>query len=131
MTAASGDDDVFVRDVTGPVVAQTVDGDVVLENVSGPAVEGSTVEGSIYFSGTLDPRGEYRLVTHDGDVTVALGSPADAVVVVSTFDGDFESDFAVTMERFAAGKELRFTLGDGGAKLFLEAFDGNIRLRRR
>ncbi len=51
--------------------------------------------------------------------------------MVSTFDGDFESDFAVTMERFAAGKELRFTLGDGGAKLFLEAFDGNIRLRRR
>jgi hypothetical protein len=131
VTAASGDDDVFVRRVTGAVVAQTVDGDVVLEDVSGAAVEGSTVEGSIYFSGVLESGGEYRLVTHDGDVTVALSPPVGASVVVSTFDGDFESDFAVTMERFAAGKELRFTLGDGGARLFLEAFDGNIRLRRR
>lgn len=131
VTAASGDDDVSVRRVRGPVVAQTIDGDVVLEDVSGAAVEGSTVDGSIYFSGALEARGEYRLVTHDGDVTVALSSPVSASVVVSTFDGDFESDFAVTMERFTAGKELRFTLGDGGARLFLEAFDGNIRLRRR
>jgi hypothetical protein len=131
VVAASGDDDVIVRRVRGSVLAQTVDGDVTLEDVTASELEGSTVDGDVFFSGPLASDGQYRLVTHDGDVVVQLDPDVGASVVVSTFDGDFASDFPVTMERFSAGQELRFTLGGGGAQLTLEAFDGSIQVRSR
>lgn len=131
VVAMSGDDDVFVRRIRGPVVAQTVDGDVTVEDVDARAVDASTVDGDVRFSGALQADGEYRLVTHDGDIVATLDESASASVVVSTYDGDFASEFAITLERFSSGKELRFTLGTGQARLTLEAFDGSIQLRRR
>ena len=131
VVAVSGDDDVYVRRVRGPVVAQTVDGDVTVEDVEAETVEASTVDGDVRFSGALVPTGEYRLVTHDGDIVATLEESVSASVVVSTYDGDFASEFAITLEGFSSGKELRFTLGTGRAQLTLEAFDGNIQLRRR
>ncbi len=131
VTARSGDDDVVVARVRGPVEARTVDGDVILDDVNGGRVDGGTVDGDVRFSGLLEADGEYTLSTHDGDLLVELDAGVDATVVVSMFDGDFESDFPVTMERFEAGKELRFTLGSGGPRVHLEAFDGSVTLRRR
>jgi len=131
VVAISGDDDVYVRRVRGSVVAQTVDGDVTVEDVEARAVDASTVDGDVRFSGALEAGGEYRLVTHDGDIVATLDESVSASVVVSTYDGDFASEFVITLEGFSSGKELRFTLGTGQARLTLEAFDGNIRLRRR
>jgi hypothetical protein len=131
VAAYSGDDDVVLRNVRGPVVAQTVDGDITLEDVDAPQLEATVVDGDVRFSGALARDGEYRLGTHDGDLIMEMDAEVDANVVVSTFDGEFESEFLVTMERFEAGKALRFTLGQGGAQVHLEVFDGDIQLRRR
>ncbi|HSR42325.1 MAG TPA: hypothetical protein VLL48_09140, partial [Longimicrobiales bacterium] len=84
----------------------------------------------LVFSGPLRAGGVYRMVTHDGDVTVTVPGPPDVRVTVSTFDGSFDSDFPVVVERFRGGELLSFTLGRGAAELQLEAFDGEIRLRR-
>jgi len=63
------------------------------------------------------------------------GSPlqegANARVRVSTFDGDFESDFPVVIERFTGGREFNFAIGEPRASIVIEVFDGEIRLRRR
>lgn len=109
---------------------ETVDGDVFLDDVEADAVDASTVDGDVRFSGPLLPGGVYRLVTHDGDVTVTVAGSADARVRVSTFDGSFDSDFPIVVERFRGGEVLSFTLGEGRAELHMEAFDGEIRLRR-
>lgn len=127
----SGDADVTLRQVRGPVMAKTVDGDIHLEDVDAPELEATAVDGDVWFSGPLRRDGEYRLGTHDGDLVMAMDPDVDASVVVSTFAGEFESDFLVTMDRFQAGKALRFTLGRGGAQVQLEVFDGDIQLRRR
>lgn len=131
VSASSGDDDVVLRGVRGPVTARTVDGDITLDDVDASDVEAMTVDGDVSFSGRLAPDGVYRLGTHDGDLTMNLDPDVDADMVVSTFDGEFESDFLVTMERFEAGKSLRFTLGRGGPRVYIEVFDGDIQLRRR
>lgn len=127
----STDDDVAVVGGAGRITAGTVDGDVTLEEVRASEVRASSVDGDVRFSGALAGGGTYRLSTHDGDLTVTLDEPIDARVAVSTFDGAFSADFPVTLERFSGGREMRFTLGAGSAELTLEAFDGDIRLRRR
>jgi hypothetical protein len=52
-------------------------------------------------------------------------------VGISTFDGDFESEFPVRVERLSSGRPLEFVLGGGEASLRIEVFDGEIRLLQR
>ncbi len=47
---------------------------------------------------------------------------------VSTYDGDFEADFPVSVT--TTKRRFTFTLGSGSARVELESFDGNIHLRR-
>ena len=49
---------------------------------------------------------------------------------MATFDGEFESEFPVVLQGLQSGGSFEFTLGEGGASLTLEAFDGEIRLLR-
>lgn len=113
------------------VLVESTSGAIVLEDVSATSVEVTTTDGDVSFSGSLRPGGSYRLATHDGDLTVALADDADAVVTVSTFAGEFVPEMPITLERFTGGKQMSFTLGSGGARLTLSAFDGDIVLRRR
>ncbi len=126
----SVDEDVRVRGVEGELNLETVDGDLIVEDAAAAALSATNVDGDVEFHGRLLEGGRYSLTTHDGDLTVALVEPVSARVTVSTFDGEFEADFPVTLERFRGGREMSFTLGDGAAELHLGAFDGDIRLRR-
>jgi DUF4097 and DUF4098 domain-containing protein YvlB len=106
-------------------------GSIHQDHVAARSVDVRTTEGDISFSGALSPAGSYRLATHDGDLTVTLAGSVDAVVSVSTFEGEFLPEMPITLERFSGGKELSFTMGRGGARLTLTTFDGDIVLRQR
>lgn len=127
--ARSVDESVELRRVSGDVEAGSTDGDLRLVDVDAARVDAQTVDGDITFEGRLRPGGTYALVTHGGDVTAAVQEGVGVRVEVSTFDGSFEAGFPVTLERFRGGREMSFTLGDGAARLVLQAFDGDIRLR--
>jgi putative adhesin len=121
--------EVRVRDVSGELQAETVNGEIRLEKVQSDYVDASTVNGDVLYDGTIRAGGRYRFATHNGDVTVTVADGASAVVSVSTFQGDFESSFPVTLtERH--GKRFEFTLGGGSARIDLESFGGTIRLVR-
>ena len=128
VSALAVGDAVILRDVRGDVRAESTDGDLVLEGVDGASVEAVTVDGDVTFEGPVRRGGRYRFVTHDGDVTVRVPRGAGADVTVSTYDGEFSADFPVMLDGYRGGREMRFTLGDGGASLELQAFDGDIRL---
>ncbi len=131
LQVSSVDGDVVVRDVRGAVTVTAVDGSIELVDVDGPSVLASSVDGDVSVRGPVRAGGTYRLTTHDGDVTAALGGGPDAEVSVSTFSGDFESTIPVTITQSAkAGRQFSFTLGRGGAQVHLETFDGTIRLQR-
>ena len=54
-----------------------------------------------------------------------------ASVSLSTFNGDFDFDFPVTLTETRGGdKRFGFTLGTGSARIELSSFGGTIRLRR-
>lgn len=127
----SVDGDVTASLISGSIKATTVDGDVTLEGVTSESVEASTVDGEVYYEGTVSTNGRYHLATHDGDVTFYIPSEVDATVKVSTFNGEFESDFPFTISKVGGNsRRFSFTLGSGSAEIILEAFDGTIALRR-
>jgi hypothetical protein len=129
--ASSQSDDVVLRRVTGPVEVHSGDGDVLLDDVTSESVRAETQDGDIVFSGSIADGGDYGFFLHDGDAMIAVPASSSARVSVSTFDGEFESEFPVVVQRFTGGREFEFVLGDGGARLQIEAFDGEIRLLRR
>jgi Toastrack DUF4097 len=136
LTGASGrivisavDGAVSVRDARGELQVNSVDGAIRLRGIDATTVEATTVDGEIEFIGLIRDGGRYRLSSHDGNVTVT--APAiDAGVTVSTYDGDFESDFPVTLSGNTTRKRFSFTLGSGKARLELESFDGTVALRK-
>lgn len=121
--------DLRLTGVSGSIRAQSVDGDVTMEDVDLTELDVNTVDGDISFRGPIRPSGRYRINTHDGDIVVNLTQDLDAVVSVSTFDGNFEAGFPITITG-TNKRQFRFTVGSGAANLDLESFDGNIYLRR-
>jgi DUF4097 and DUF4098 domain-containing protein YvlB len=129
--ASSQADDVTLRRITGSVEAHSGDGDIVLDAVESMSVRAEAQDGDIFFSGSIQDGGEYRFYLHDGDVTLEVPATLSARVHVSTFDGEFSSDFPVRVESFSAGREFDFVLGQGSAVIDIEVFDGEIRLMSR
>lgn len=129
--ASSQSEDVTVRGVTGPVEVHSGSGDIMLADVRSASVRAETQDGDIDFSGEVSAGGEYGFFLHDGDARIAIPSTTGARVRVSTFDGEFASEFPVVVERFSSGREFEFVLGDGSAHFQIEVFDGEIRLLQR
>jgi hypothetical protein len=131
ITSTSGD--VEARGVHGDVNARSVSGDVSLDRVDGKSVGAETVSGDIGFSGPVHDDGRYRFRSHSGDVTVRPDGDLSAYISVSTFSGDVESDWPMTINPGGGPvrpREWEFTIGGGSAKLTLESFSGTIYLRR-
>ena len=122
--------DVRVATTSGEIKAETVNGEIVLDKVDATNLDASTVNGDVAYDGPIHDGGRYALSSHNGDITIAVAPTANAAVAVSTFGGEFESDFPVTMTEGRKGKRFSFTLGKGGAQIELESFQGTIRLAR-
>ncbi len=131
ISASSQGDDVRLRRVSGAVQAHSGSGDLTLTNMEAHSVRAETQNGDITFSGSLMSGGEYSFFVHDGDAMIAIPDGTAASVKASVFDGEFTSDFPVLVERFTGGREFEFQLGDGGARLEISVFDGEIQLRRQ
>lgn len=121
--------EIRVTETTAEIVAETIDGDIVLQGVNSPAVDANTVDGDIYYDGTIKDGGRYTFASHDGDLTVAVPEGSNVTVVVSTFDGEFDASFPVQITE-TKKRRFTFTIGNGSARLELETFDGDVRLRR-
>src|SRR5262249_23361551 len=129
ITISSVDGDVTVSGARGDVQVSAVDGAVRVDGMDASGGDVSTVGGGVAFSGGFQCNGRYRLNSHDGDVTVTIPS-LDAAVSVVTYEGDFDSDFEVTINGTGKRKRLDFTVGKGCARVELESFDGSVRLRK-
>jgi len=128
--ASSVNQGVTVIDAIGDLTIEAVNGDVVLKHVLSKLLDASTVNGDVSFSGVIAEGGRYRFASHNGDIDVALSTRVNATISVSTYSGDFESNFPVTLNETKKGRQFSFTLGSGKAVLDLETFQGSINLRR-
>ncbi len=129
VSARSRGDGIRLVDIEGRVDVSTGSGDLRLEGIRSSSVVAETLDGDVLFAGDLERGGTYRFSVHDGNATFELARNTSADVRVATFDGEFVSDFPVLLQRFGGGGVMQFTLGEGGAELDIEVFDGEIRLR--
>ncbi|HEU4524105.1 MAG TPA: DUF4097 family beta strand repeat-containing protein [Gemmatimonadales bacterium] len=122
--------DVEVSASSGEVTAETVNGDVTLDTVDATSVTATSLNGDVAYNGPVKSSGRYALSTHNGDVTLTVAEGTSASVSVSTFNGEFESAFPVTLTESRKGKRFNFTIGSGSAQVTLESFQGTIALVR-
>jgi hypothetical protein len=130
--------DIRLEDVVAPTVeARTVSGDIRLSDVRADEVGAQTVSGNVAFSGEVRPRGQYDLKTLSGDVRMQVPANVSAVVSGVTFSGRISSSFA-SLERDQESHRRGFgrqrvtaTLGEGSARIRLESFSGDVALTER
>ena len=122
--------DVEVSASSGEITAETVNGDVTLSRVDGTSVTATSLNGDVEYDGPIRNGGRYALSTHNGGITVTVAEGTNAAVSVSTFNGEFASEFPVTLTESRKGKRFGFTLGSGSAQVTLESFQGSIELVR-
>lgn len=116
--------------VSGDLTAETVNGGIRIDRADLESVEATTVNGTVAYSGGVSEGGLYRFATHNGDVTVTVPEATNAHVAVSTFQGEFESDFGVQLSEGRHSRDVSFVLGSGGARIEMESFQGLMRLLR-
>jgi DUF4097 and DUF4098 domain-containing protein YvlB len=121
---------VTLADITGDISVETTNGGITMRGIRASNARANTVNGSIEFGGTLRPDGRYAFTTHNGSVAVHIPENANATVSAATYNGNFESDFPVRLTGTSRDRHYNFTLGSGTARVELESFNGNIRLRR-
>ena len=126
----SVNEDVRVTNSAGEVLAETVNGEITLDGVDAATVDANTVNGDIAYAGPIRNGGRYALSTHNGDITLTVAQGSSANVTVSTFNGEFESEFPVPLSGTRKGKGFSFILGTGSAQVTLESFQGTIELVR-
>jgi DUF4097 and DUF4098 domain-containing protein YvlB len=124
------DDDICVSDASGVVRAETVNGDAYIWRTASDSVDVSTVNGDVVYEGTMGEHGGYRFTSHNGDISVAMPRAASAAVAVSTFSGDFQSNFPVTLTGNHSSNRFQFCLGSCSARVELQSFQGTIQLYR-
>lgn len=127
---ASVNEDVQLTGIAGEIHVETTNGDVVLRRIRSTTTRASTVNGDITYEGTIGEGGRYVFSTHNGDVAVTVPQNTSAAVSVSTYHGEFESEFPVQLTGTTRDKRFNFTLGGGSASMELESFNGEITLRR-
>lgn len=127
--AVSVNERITLENVDGEVYVETTNGDVTLEGIRSGRARASTVNGDIEYEGSIQDNGRYAFSTHNGDVDVTMAENANVTVSVSTFHGEFESDFEVRLSG-TRDRQFTFVLGSGRAQLELESFNGEIRLLR-
>jgi hypothetical protein len=126
----SVNEDVQVTKSSGDITAETVNGEITLDLVDATTVDANTVNGDINYNGPVRNGGRYAFSTHNGDVTLTVAEGTNASVAVSTFNGEFESEFPVPLSGTRKGKGFNFILGNGSAQVTLESFQGTIQLIR-
>jgi Putative adhesin len=128
--AVSVNEDVTLTDVGGDLYVETTNGDITVSAARSTSVRATTVNGDIDYAGTIRDSGRYVFATHNGDMSITVPPETNAMVTVSTYHGEFESDFPVRLTGATRDRQFNFTLGSGSARLELESFNGEIRLRR-
>jgi DUF4097 and DUF4098 domain-containing protein YvlB len=132
--AKTGSGPITFRGAGEDVTLLTVGGTI---TVSGPSLRRGhfeSVTGDISFDGALEPGSSVGFQTHSGVVDLTLPRDAGADCTVTSIDGEVQVDFPTAGERErngARGPRREFTIGDGGATVTIQTFDGSVAIRPR
>src|SRR6185437_1436881 len=110
----------------------SVSGDLDLRGMTAKVVRAKTTSGDVTYDGTVDPAGRYELTSHSGDLRLHIPRTTSAQLSVSTWNGDIDSEFPITLEPgehgigSAMAKHFTFAIGGGAARISADTFSGDV-----
>ena len=118
------------------VEIRSFSGDVWLENVSGPKVQVTTTQGDIHYDGEFGLNGEYSLISHSGDIDVALPAGASVDMMAESVEGSANNDFPLQQKAHSSflshkGRSFSGTSHSGSSSVQLSSFSGKIRVKKQ
>ena len=129
--------DISLTGGRGTVEVETVSGDIELHDVVSSQVRTNSTSGDLTFAGAIVNAGRYQFETHSGELRLELPANVGAELSLSTFSGEIDSAFPITLTPGAHGigasqaKKLTFSLGQGSARIMAETFSGDVTLSQR
>lgn len=126
--------DIALTGGRGTVEIETVSGDIELRDVVSSQVRTNSTSGDLTFAGAIVNAGRYQFETHSGELRLELPANVGAELSLSTFSGEIDSAFPITLTPGAHGigasqaKKLTFSLGQGSARIIAETFSGDVTL---
>jgi hypothetical protein len=129
-TVNSVSGNIDVSGISGEAEVNSVSGDqrLQLAMLSRGSIE--SVSGNVLAGVGLARNGRLDIQAVSGDVVLRLGTPVNAEIDVESFSGDIDGCFgpkARSKSQYGPGKELRFTQGDGAARVKVETLSGDVR----
>jgi DUF4097 and DUF4098 domain-containing protein YvlB len=124
--------DLRLTDVRGNIEISNTSGDISMKGITAKLVRARTTSGDVTYDGTIDPAGRYELTSHSGDVHLRVPRDANAQLTVSTWNGEINSDFPMTLKPGEHGigasnsKRFTFEIGGGAARISAETFSGDV-----
>ncbi len=119
----------------GHVEIASISGDVHLKSVTGPLVQASTGSGKIFYDGDFSSGGDYRFITHSGDIEALVPQDVSADFRAHSVLGRVQHDFPLKPRhsRFSeeVGRSFVGTTGQASSEVVLRSFSGKIRLKQR
>ena len=129
VTLESTSGNVTARGLKGEVEAQSVSGDVVLEATEATRLRLKTVSGDVEARVALGVDARLDAESVSGDLKLLFPAGIDAEFDLETFSGDIDNCFgpaAARKSRYAPGTALRFTQGEGKARVRADTMSGDI-----
>jgi DUF4097 and DUF4098 domain-containing protein YvlB len=130
-----------LQTVSGDILAPSLGHTVDLQTVSGhiQASGGpwqhlslSTVSGDVQLTGGVAASGEMSVDSMSGDVQLQFPSSLSGSIHASTFSGDLRSDFGTPKQpEHGPGSTLDTVAGNGGGKINIENFSGDVRIHKQ
>ena len=127
--------DITVRGVRRELECAVVSGDIEVqagrEMIS---LECETVSGDITVTGELPEKADWSLAAHSGDIVLEIQGEVNAEFDIESFSGEIHDVFGHSAERtskYTPGSELSCEVGKGSAKVEIEAFSGDVRVRQK
>ncbi len=129
-----GSDDLLVRDLAGRIEVSLKSGDLKLVNVSGPVVA-NTISGDIQIKFGATPTQPSAISSVSGDVDVTLPAPAKISLSMRSISGEIYTDFDLSLGdgnglRHVGGQTVEGRANGGGAALSLKTISGDIFVRK-
>ncbi|MGA9640517.1 MAG: DUF4097 family beta strand repeat-containing protein [Terriglobales bacterium] len=136
---------VHVRTMSGPITLtdvsnghielSTISGPVVLKSVTGPFVRADSGSGRIFYAGDFGSGGDYKLMTHTGDIEAIVPGNTSADFSAHSMLGKVHNDLDLMPQhsRYALeqGRSFFGSVGQAASKVVLRSFRGQIRLKQQ
>ncbi len=118
-----------IRCVAGRVEINDTSSLIALSGIRGD-VDVATSTGVVRFTGEVLARKRYRLKTLTGVVAMTIPDSAGFTVTLQTYEGAIRSAFDLQNDPAAPNRRLTGKFGDGQAEIEMDAFSGNVQLKK-